>query len=153
MNITIRKAVESDLETIHKFIYDLADYENRRNECTVTIEELRELMFEEMSINAVVAENDGEAVGMATYYYVRVTTFTGKRSLYIEDLFIKEEYRTKGIGTNIFNFIRNIAKEKHCRLMEWKCLDWDSATISFYDKMGGRISDGWLTYTLDESNF
>ena len=153
MDITVRKAAESDLETVHEFIYALAEYEGLTNACTITLDELRNLMFDEKSLRAVIAEDDGKPMGMAVYYFLRIATFSGKRVLYIEDLFIDEEHRAKGIGTQIFNFLRGIAKDKKCLKMEWKCLDWDSTTISFYEEMGGRISDGWLTYTLDEENF
>lgn len=153
MELTVRKALESDILTIHKFIYELAEFEHLSDQCTISVDELRTLMFEEKSLRAVIAEKDGVPIGMAAYYFFKIATFSGKKVLYIEDLYIIEEYRGKGFGTQIFDFLRNIAKEKNCSRMEWKCLDWNAPTISFYEKMGGNISDGWLLYTLDEEHF
>lgn len=153
MSFTVRKATEDDVQMLHKFIYELAEFEKLSEMCTITIEELRNLMFEEKSLRAVIAEDDGVAVGMATYYFFKIATFSGKKVLYIEDLYIREDVRGKGFGTQIFDCLRNIAKEKNCSKIEWKCLDWNAPTISFYEKMGGNISDGWLLYTLDEKDF
>lgn len=153
MSVTVRKAVLNDIEVIHKFIYALAEYENIADQCTITIDVLKELMFNEKSLRAVIAEEDGIPVGMAAYYFFKIATFSGKKVLYIEDLYIEESVRGKGYGTQVFDYLRCIAKEKNCSKMEWKCLDWNAPTIKFYEKMGGRLSDGWLVYTLDETNF
>ncbi len=153
MSSSVRKATVDDVETIYKFIYTLAEYTNMSDKCTITVETLRELMFEEKALRAVIAEEDGIPVGMATYYYFRIATFSGKKVLYIEDLYIDEAVRGKGYGTQIFDFLRTVAKDKNCSHMEWKCLNWNSPTISFYEKMGGKLSDGWLVYTLGEEYF
>ncbi|MCL2054400.1 MAG: GNAT family N-acetyltransferase [Oscillospiraceae bacterium] len=153
MSVTIRKATEDDTEIVYNYIRQLAEYKNMSNICTITISELYNLLFDEKSLRALIVENSGEAVGMATYFYFRVSAFSGKRVLYIEDMFIEEKFRAQGIGTHLFEFLRTVAKERNCLRMEWKCLNWDSPTISFYEKMGGRISDGWLTYTLESEHF
>ncbi len=153
MSISVRKAIPQDVETIHKFIYELAAFEKLSEQCTISIDALKDMMFEEKALRAVIAEEDGVAVGMATYYFFKIATFSGKKVLYIEDLYITESARGKGYGTQIFDFLRGISKDKNCSRMEWKCLDWNSPTIAFYEKMGGKLSDGWLVYTLDEEFF
>lgn len=104
-------------------------------------------------VNAVIAECNGKAVGMMLYYFFRIATFSGKRILYIEDIFIDENMRRNGIGNMFFDKAKEIAAKENCSRLEWKCLEWNKNAIAFYEKIGGKISDGWLTYTIERENF
>ncbi|MGN0691554.1 MAG: GNAT family N-acetyltransferase, partial [Oscillospiraceae bacterium] len=111
---------------------------------------LSRLMQEENGLHVLIAEINGEAVGIMTYYFYKIATFSGKHVLYIEDIFIDEEHRGNGIGSRFFTEAKSIAEETDCDRIEWKCLDWNEPAKALYNKMGGKISSGgWLTYTID----
>lgn len=150
MNVTFRKGTDADGELIIGYLKKLAEYEKLSESCNITPEVLAKLMNEENGLNVLIAEQNGEAVGIMTYYFYKIATFSGKHILYIEDIFIDEKCRGNGIGGQFFSQAKNIAEERDCDRLEWKCLDWNEPAKSFYNKLGGKISsEGWLTYTID----
>ncbi len=153
MNIILRKATDNDSETIIDFIKKLSEFEKMTDSCNIKTEDLIQLMNEPNGVNAVIAECNGKAVGMMLYYFFRIATFSGKRVLYIEDIFIDENMRRNGIGNMFFDKAKEIAAKENCSRLEWKCLEWNKNAIAFYEKIGGKISDGWLTYTIEIENF
>ncbi len=150
MAAVLRKGTDADAALIAEYLKKLAEFEKLSEDCTVSPEAVAELMNEENGLNAVIAEQDGTPLGIMTYYFYKIATFSGKRVLYIEDVFIDEDCRGEGIGAMLFGEARRIAEEKGCARLEWKCLDWNTAAQKFYDRIGGEISDdGWLTYTIN----
>lgn len=150
MAVVLRKATDADAAVIAEYLKKLAEYEKLSEDCTVFPAAIAELMNEENGLNAIIAERYGIPLGMMTYYFYKIATFSGKRVLYIEDVFIDEDSRGEGIGAMLFAEARHIAEEKGCARLEWKCLDWNTSAQKFYSKIGGEISDGgWLTYTIN----
>lgn len=150
MNISLRKATGSDSAIIAVYLKKLAEYEKLSEYCNITESQIRDLMNEENGLNAFIAEKDGAAVGIMTYYFYKIATFSGKRVLYIEDVFIDPEYRRCGVGKMFFDNIRDIGIKQHCSRLEWKCLDWNKPAQGFYEKIGGKCNkDEWLTYTIN----
>lgn len=99
----------------------------------------------------LLAYEDEVAVGFALYFY-NFSTFKGKKGLYLEDLFVKPQYRGKGIGNTLFEALRGIAKTENCGRMEWVCLDWNQPAIDFYRRKNARSMDDWIIFRLDESD-
>lgn len=150
MNITFRKGTDADGELIIAYLKKLAEYEKLSESCNISAEALRRLMQEENGLHVLIAEQNGRTVGIMTYYFYKIATFSGKRVLYIEDIFIDEEFRGNGIGSRFFTEAKGIAEETDCDRIEWKCLDWNEPAKAFYNRMEGKISsEGWLTYTID----
>ena len=150
MNVSFREGTDADGELIIGYLKKLAEYEKLSESCNITPEVLRKLMQEENGLHVLIAEQNGEAVGIMTYYLYKIATFSGKHVLYIEDVFIDEKYRGKGIGGRFFAEAKSIAEETDCDRLEWKCLDWNEPAKGFYEKIGGKISsEGWLTYTIE----
>lgn len=150
MKVTFRKGTDADGELIIGYLKKLAEYEKLSESCNITHEALRRLMHEENGLHALIAEQSGEAVGIMTYYFYKIATFSGKHVLYIEDIFIDEKCRGNGIGSRFFTEAKRIAGETDCDRIEWKCLDWNEPAKGFYERIGGKISsEGWLTYTID----
>lgn len=149
MEITFRKAEASDAFVISDMIHKLAEYENLADLCTLDNDTLLSLMNEKNGLEVFIALANGKAVGIMTYYFFRIATFSGKRVLYIEDIFVCEEYRGNGIGTEFFRIAKDTAEKNGCIRMEWKCLEWNMCARKFYDRAGGLISKDWLTYTLE----
>lgn len=141
----ITKAQEQDLQIIYDFIYELAEYEEKGDSCIITLEELSKLMFQDRILHGIIAYQNEEIAGFATYFYM-ASTFKGKKILYMEDLFIREQYRGRGIGKELTNTIFNIAKQENCSGMEWKCLKWNQSAKKFYHEFGGIMDEEWDTY-------
>lgn len=150
MPISLRKATESDSATIAAYLKKLAEFEKLSEYYNVTESVIRDLMSEENGLNALIAENDDIPVGIMAYYFYKIATFSGKRILYIEDVFIDPEYRRCGAGKMMFEKIKEIGAEQGCSRLEWKCLKWNDTAQRFYEKIGGKCdTDEWLTYTIN----
>ena len=154
MNISIRKAEVSDAELVLSFMKKLAEYENLSEHCNITADGLKKLMSEENGLNVLIAEADTVPVGFMAYYFYKIATFSGKRVMYVEDVFINEDMRRYGTGGKLFDQARKIAQEENCARLEWKCLDWNDSAKKFYEKIGGvPSSDEWITYTIESNDF
>ncbi len=149
----IRQVRESDCEDIVILMKMLADYEKMSEDMTATPEDIRKMMFEDHSLDAIIAVNDGKAIGMASFNFYILSTFSGKRVMYLEDLFIIESERGSGLGKRMMKELCRIAKEKDCMKMEWKCLDWNKTSIGFYNHIGATSNNGWLTFSLPSDKF
>lgn len=145
-------AETGDSIIIHQLIMELALYEHMENEVTATIEDIEKLLFQQKIGKAILAEYNDKVVGFALYYY-NVSTFKGRAGIYLEDFYVKQNYRGKGIGTALITSLGKIAKEEGCGRVEWSCLDWNTPSIKYYKKMGGEIIQDWLRFRVDESTF
>ncbi|MCI7767753.1 MAG: GNAT family N-acetyltransferase [Oscillospiraceae bacterium] len=148
-DITVRSAEITDAPELSRLIHELAEYEKMSDKCTATPESVARMMTEENGLRGVIAEAEGRAVGMAVFSLYKLATFSGKRVLYIEDIFVEEAQRGYGIGKMLFDEIIRTAKSLECLKIEWKCLAWNTSARSFYESRGGISDPEWLTYTLD----
>ena len=148
-NLKIRETSEEDCGLILSFIKEIAEYEKLSDEVVATEEILKESIFNNNRAEVVIVELDGKAVGYALYFY-NFSTFNGKSGLYLEDLFIKKEFRGRGIGKEVFKFLVKKAKKEDCKRMEWSCLDWNEPSIKFYKSLGAVAMDEWTVYRLTE---
>lgn len=150
MNISVRKAQDKDSAAVISYMKKLAEYEKLGDVCNITEEALIALLNEPNGLNAVLAECDGITAGCMTYYFYKIATFSGKRVMYIEDVYVDEEYRRMGIGKLFFDYAKETAEKCGCSRLEWKCLKWNTSAQNFYENIGGQTSsDEWLTYTID----
>lgn len=136
----IRKYTPKDIPAIINLIKELAEFEKASDKVTNTAERMLE---EQDFFNCFVAENnDGKIIGMALYYFTYFT-WVGK-SLYLDDLYIKPEYRGGKIGTLLLNKIFEIAKLEKCQRLRWQVLDWNKPAIDFYKKCGATLDNEWI---------
>ncbi len=150
--IKIRFARENESEVVLELIRDLAVYENMEDEVTATKEQIHETLFVNREAEVLLAEYEGKIVGFALFFHT-YSTFLGKAGLYLEDLFVKEEARGKGIGKLFFKYMANIAIERGYGRMEWCCLDWNHKSIDFYVHMGAKVLDDRRIYRITEEKF
>ncbi len=143
-----RFAVPDDTPLILRFIRLLAEYEKMADLVTATEEELRGQLFEEKKAEVIFAVLDGKEIGFALFFH-NFSTFLGRSGLYLEDLYILEEYRGKGYGKALFRELARVAVERGCGRFEWWCLDWNLPSIEFYRSMGARPMDEWTVYRID----
>lgn len=147
MELTFRYALESDTALILEFIKGLADYEKMLDDVVATEELLKEWLFIQKKAEVIFALADGKEVGFALFFH-NFSTFLGRGGIYLEDLFVKPEYRGKGIGKAIFKKLGAIARERGCGRLEWWCLDWNQPSIDFYRSMGAEAMDEWTVYRI-----
>lgn len=146
-NFTIRQADINDVSTILSFIKDLAEYENMSDQVVATEELLKEWLFEKKKAEVLLAMEGDTPVGFALYFY-NFSTFLGRAGIYLEDLFVKKEYRGKGYGKALLKELARIAVSQGCGRLEWCCLDWNQPSIDFYLSLGARPLDDWTQYRL-----
>ena len=142
-----RYADAADAGLILAFIKDLAAYEKMSDEVTATEDLLREQIFEKGGAEVIFALEDGKEVGFALFFH-NFSTFLGRSGLYLEDLFVKPEYRGKGYGKGLLKQLARIALERGCGRMEWWCLDWNQPSIDFYRSLDAEPMSDWTTYRL-----
>lgn len=141
--MNIRRAKKSDMSGVMELIHELARYENAPDEVTISVNQLEEDGFGECSFfKCFVAEEGTEIVGMALYYY-RYSTWKGK-TIYLEDLVVKQDKRQKGIGSRLFETLAGEAKNMGAQRMEWQVLDWNEPAINFYKKYGAILDKEWV---------
>lgn len=146
----IRLALEKDLDLIIYFINKIAEYEKMSDDVVLDKETLRNYMFNKKIAKCKFIMEGNKEVGFALYFY-NFSTFKGRAGLYLEDIFILEEYRNKGYGKKLFLELVKEAKENNLGRMEWTCLNWNEPSIKFYKSLGAISLDEWRTYRLDES--
>lgn len=150
--LIIRKAAPGDAGLVLFFIGALADYEKLRHEMVATEEDIDRALFGPRPYaEAVIADWGGIPVGFALYFY-SFSTFKGRPSLYLEDLFVLPEHRGKGIGRALLAHLACIATENDCNRFEWTVLDWNEPSIQFYETLGAKRHGEWLIYRLTGDN-
>lgn len=146
-NILIRYATKKDTGLILNFIKELAEYEKMLNEVVATEELLKEWLFEKKSAEVIFALEGEVEVGFALFFH-NFSTFLGRAGLYLEDLYVKPEYRGKGYGKGLLRTLAQIAVERGCGRFEWSCLDWNKPSIDFYLSLDAKPMDEWTIYRL-----
>jgi GNAT superfamily N-acetyltransferase len=147
MDFSIRKATKKDLPDVLSLVKELALYENALKEVTITLDELEKDGFGEHPIYWILlAEHESEIIGMS-FYYIRYSTWKGK-TLYLEDLVVKEQFRGNKIGEALFEATINVAKKMNAKLMTWQVLDWNEPAINFYKKFNAEMDPEWINGKL-----
>jgi GNAT superfamily N-acetyltransferase len=149
-NLQLRAATEADVSVILEFILELAEFEGVRDQIKSTEEGLRDVLFQRHITDALIAELDGTPVGFAIWAY-SFSTFTGKPTLYIDDLYVQEQHRGKGIGGRIFSRIAKIAYEKDCGRMDWYCMETNVSGKEYYQKAGAEEIDWFKVFRLNSA--
>jgi len=149
MTTTIRMATAADVPQILSFIRGLAEYEHEPDAVKATEADLlRDGFGPTPYFQCLIADHDGQPAGFALYFF-NYSTWVGRPGLYVEDLFVLPELRSKGIGKALLVRMAAIAVEKGCRRMQWQVLDWNTPSIEFYKAMGGEFLDEWRNVRLN----
>jgi GNAT superfamily N-acetyltransferase len=149
--LEIRFANRNDVHLIFDFIKELGKFENLLDDVTATEEMLFENLFLKKYAEALIVELDQNPVGFVIFHHT-FSGFLGKPNIYIEDLFIKENYRRKGIGKQVLSFIAKLALERNCGRVEWCALDWNTDAIDFYKSIGAKSMDELKLFRLTGSD-
>ncbi|CAM5767457.1 N-acetyltransferase [Labrys miyagiensis] len=144
MSLTIRRAEPKDTAAIFDLIRQLAVYEKLAHEVIATEADIATTLFgEQPLVFCDIAEWDGETAGFALWFY-NYSTFLGRHGVYLEDLYVRENFRSHGIGKALLRHLaRHCMSEKLGRL-EWSVLDWNEPAIGFYEKHGAILRKEWI---------
>jgi len=146
--LNIRPATRADAPVIASLVRELAVYEKLEHEAKATAADfLRELDAPNPVIRVLIAEWNGEPAGFALYFF-NFSTFVGRPGLYLEDLFVRPELRSHGIGRGLLRALARIARERNCGRMEWAVLDWNEPALRFYQSLGARQMKEWIVHRL-----
>lgn len=149
--VALRDATPDDVPTILSLVRELAEYERDPEAAVATPELLYDAMFGPRAVaSAVMAEEDGEAVGFALYFF-NFSTWTGRPGLYLEDFYVRPSARGRGVGTRLFRRLAEIARDRGCGRMELSVLTWNLEPMRLYERLGGQRLVNWTTYRFDAS--
>lgn len=150
--LNIRKARPEDAGDIVRLIKGLAEFEREPDAVKITERDVIEHGFnEDPALNyfgCLMAEWDGEVVGFALYFFT-YSTWEGRPSLYLEDIFILREYRRRSIARGLMVELAKIAVQKGCTRFEWAVLDWNVDAMNFYSSMGGSHQKEWQIFRME----
>lgn len=144
----IREANRNDVSAIHQLIVELAIYEREPDAVIATVSDIEENLFGNNPVAFChVAEIDGQIVGIAIWF-LNYSTWLGKAGLYLEDLFVKPEFRGKGLGLELMKTLARLCVERNYERFQWWVLDWNEPSIDFYKSIGAEAMDEWTVYRL-----
>lgn len=151
--LSIRPATVDDAGLLASMIHELAEYERELDQVTVTDADLvRDGFSGHAKFRAVIAEWDGQAAGYA-FFFGFYSTWVGRPGLFLEDLFVRPQFRGLGIGKALLAHIAGLAREEQCFGVRWQVLDWNQAAIDFYKSIGATFLDDWRSVLLTDEPF
>lgn len=146
---SIREAVREDAPAIFEMIKALAEYEKEPESVKSTVADIERDGFGETPLfKCLLAELDGKVVAISLYFY-KWSTWTGRGTLHLEDLFVLPEARGKGIGMTLLKRLAKIAVDNGFKRFEWEVLDWNMLARDFYHSIGAFHREGWYPYRVD----
>ncbi len=144
----IRPAEPKDVSEIHQLIIELAHYEKAPDEVIASTADIEENLFGPKPVaHCHVAEIDGAVVGIAIWF-LNYSTWLGRAGLYLEDLYVKPEYRGKGLGLSLMRTLAQICVDRGYQRFQWWVLDWNEPSINFYQSIGAEAMAEWTVYRL-----
>ena len=146
-NAAFRTAERKDVPLVLQFIRDLAEYERLLDEVVADEETLETWLFDKQKAEVIFVLEDGKEVGFALFFH-NFSTFLGRAGVYLEDLYVKPEYRGKGYGKALLRKLASIAVERGCGRLEWWCLDRNAPSIDFYLSLGAEQMSDWTVYRI-----
>ncbi len=146
--VTIRRAQPGDGRLILSLVKELASYERLSHEVVATEEVLENALFGPAAVaEAVIACYGGSPVGFAVYFH-NLSTFLGRPGIYLEDLYVRPDFRGKGIGRSLLSHLAQLTRERDCGRLEWAVLNWNESAIQFYRNLGAVPLKEWTVFRL-----
>jgi GNAT superfamily N-acetyltransferase len=141
--LKLRKATPKDIPLILSFIRELAEYERAPNAVSCTEKDLRRDGFgSKPKFRVLIARWNREPAGMAFFFY-NYSTWQGRPGIFIEDLFVRPQFRGKGIGRSLMTYLAKMAIAESCYGVRWEVLDWNHSAIDVYQHLGSKFREGW----------
>ena len=148
MTVQIRAATETDVPLILSFIRKLAEYGDISDEVFASEEDVRAALFGPHPVAAAVLAYAGnKPAGFAIYSYT-FSSFLGRPGMFIEDLYVENAHRSRGIGKSLLIYLAKLARQRSCGRLEWAVLNWNERAMEFYQDLGAEAMDEWTTFRL-----
>lgn len=148
MTVTIRGARPGDETVLVAMVCELAEFEHAAEECTVTVDQMRQALFgEPATIQAHLAEVDGEPAAIALWFR-NFSTWDGVAGIYLEDLFVRPAFRRYGLARGLLSMLARECVANGYTRLTWAVLDWNSNAIALYEAVGGHQQNEWITYRV-----
>jgi GNAT superfamily N-acetyltransferase len=145
---TLRPTTPFDIPTLHRQMRDFATYEKLQDRFVITEAGLHDALFApNPPLDSILADADGITVGFALWYFI-FGTFSGRYTLFVEDVFVAQANRGHGIGLALFRHMARAAQQRDCIEMKWDVLDWNTPAIDFYRRIGAKPVRGWIPQQL-----
>jgi GNAT superfamily N-acetyltransferase len=148
IEIEIRGAAEDDVPLILSLIRELAEYERLSHEVSATEETLRDSLFGERRVAETLLAYLGDDPAGFVLFFHNFSTFLGRPGIYLEDLYVRPEFRGAGVGRAFLRCLAKLAKDRGCGRLEWSVLDWNEPAIRFYEALGAVPMADWTVYRL-----
>ncbi|HEY1270734.1 MAG TPA: GNAT family N-acetyltransferase [Terriglobales bacterium] len=146
--LSIRPATVNDAPLLSRLIRELAEFERELDQVVMSEADLRRDGFgPQTRFRAVIAEWDGQAAGYALFFGF-YSTWEGRPGLFLEDLFVRSQFRGKGIGKALLSHVAQLARRENCYGIRWEVLDWNQPAIEFYEKLGATFLTQWKAVLL-----
>ena len=146
--MNIRPAKATDIDEILALIYELALYEKAPEEAKATESQIRESFFgDNPKVFCELVEVDGDIAGLAIWF-LNYSTWQGKHGIYLEDLFIRPQFRGRGFGKALLKHLAQICIDRGYGRFQWWVLDWNEPSIEFYKSFGAVAMDEWTVYRV-----
>jgi GNAT superfamily N-acetyltransferase len=150
LDLKIQPATAGDVPAILSFIRGLAEFEKLSHRVSATEEKLRETLFgHRRYAEVLIARLSGQPVGQALFFHT-YSTFMAQPGIYLEDLYVLPEHRSRGIGLALLKSLARVARQRNCGRLEWAVLDWNERAISFYRRIGADVLPDWRICRVDE---
>ena len=146
-HILLRAATESDVPLIVSLVHELAEYERLADKCIADDDSVRRALFEDRSAEIVLALLDDNVAGYALFFR-SFSTFLMRSGVFLEDLYVRPQFRHQGVGLELLRYLARYAVEKGYPRVEWSVLRWNRLAIDFYEKLGAQPLEDWLSFRL-----
>ncbi len=148
MTFTLRATTPADVPTLHRLMRDFATYERLQDRFRITEAGLHGALFApNPPLDSILVDSDGTTIGFALWYFL-FGTFSGRYGLFVEDIYVAESHRGRGIGMALFRHMARIAVQRDCIDMQWNVLDWNTPASEFYRRIGAKPVRGWIPQQL-----
>ena len=146
---TIKPAVEADVPALLTLIRELAEFERLLHEVKATADDLHAAMFGERPVAAALLARAGDEVVGYAIYYRTFSTFVGRPGIYLEDLYVRPPFRSRGLGRAMLEALAAVSVELGGGRLEWAALDWNENALRFYRSLGAKVRDEWVLLRMD----
>ena len=151
MNAEIAPVTSDEVPALLELIRELARFERLEHEVEATVESLRESLFGPKSVaGALFARYDGKLAGYAIYF-LTFSSFVGRAGIWLEDVYVRPEFRKRGLGKGLIEAVGRIGVERDCRRFEWTALNWNENALGFYRDLGARTMSEWVLLRMNAS--
>ena len=148
--IEIAPIKRGEVPGLLELIRELARFEKLEHEVEATEGGLEKSLFgAQPAAGALLGRCDGKLAGYAIYFFT-FSSFVGRPGIWLEDLYVRPEFRKRGLGRGLIEAVARVGAERNCGRYEWSALDWNEKALGFYEKLGAKRMDEWIILRMNE---